>query len=181
MRLNLFHHCQMDRGREDIICRLRFIDVVIRMDRMLTPQFTPQHLNCAVRNNFIDIHIRLRTTTCLPNTERKVVIQCTLNNFFCCRANRFRKFRIKQTEIRIHLCDCLFDSPKCPYRSTRQAFITDLKILERTLRLRTPIPVTGNFECPHAVCFSSHKVSGFPFSFLGLTQAALYVPQTVSL
>ena len=64
----------MDGGREDIICGLRLVDVVVGMNRILAPHLTPEHLNCPICDDFIDVHIRLCAAACLPDTEWKMVI-----------------------------------------------------------------------------------------------------------
>ena len=60
---------------------------------MLTAHFATEHFYGTVRDDFIDIHIRLRPTTCLPDTEWKMVIQGAVNNLLCRPANRFLQVR----------------------------------------------------------------------------------------
>lgn len=60
-------------GDSRIVTALALVDMVIRVNRVLGPQFSAEQLNCTVRNNFVCIHIRLRAASSLENDQREVV------------------------------------------------------------------------------------------------------------
>src|SRR5258708_6285397 len=65
----------MHRGREAVVGGLAHVDVVIGADRLLQAQLTAQQLDGAVRQHLVDVHIRLRARTGLPDEQREVFVQ----------------------------------------------------------------------------------------------------------
>lgn len=46
---------------------LAFVNMVVRMHRLFTPEFTSQDLNGSVADDFIDIHVGLSSRSSLPH------------------------------------------------------------------------------------------------------------------
>ena len=64
-----------------IVQYLPLIDMVIRMHRSLGSQFTTHHLNGAIGDHLIDVHVGLSTRPGLPYHQWEMLIQFTINNF----------------------------------------------------------------------------------------------------
>ncbi len=77
----LFRCRNMHGSGEGIIRGLGHIDMVIRMNRFFAPHFTPSHFNSPIGNHFIGIHIGLGAASRLPNSQGKMGIQFTFNDF----------------------------------------------------------------------------------------------------
>jgi hypothetical protein len=63
------------RCRKRIVGRLRHVDVIVRMHRIFAAEVSAQQLDRAIRKHFVDIHVRLRAGSGLPDTHRELVIQ----------------------------------------------------------------------------------------------------------
>src|SRR5688572_32487136 len=48
----------VDRGRDDVVARLAGVDVVVRMDRLLAADHSAEDFDGAVREDFVDVHVR---------------------------------------------------------------------------------------------------------------------------
>ena len=137
--------------------------MIIRVDRVFAPYLPAEHLNSTIRDDFVDIHVRLRTTASLPDREREVRVQRAINHLPRGSTDSLRKTRFQQTELGVDMRDGPFNRAECPQSRARDAFVTDMKILKGALRLRTPILIRWDMECAHAICFySCHIFSRSP-------------------
>ena len=72
--LELKSRSYMDRCREDVVCGLGAIDVVIGMERSVGAEALPRHLGGEVADHLIDVHVRLRATAGLPDAQRELIV-----------------------------------------------------------------------------------------------------------
>ena len=68
-------------GRESVVRALAHVDMVIRMDGLFRAHLAAQHLNRAVGDDFIGIHIGLSARACLPYDQWEVVVQLAIYDF----------------------------------------------------------------------------------------------------
>lgn len=54
---------------------LTLVDVIVRVNRVFAAQFSSQYLDGSVADHLIDVHVALRSRSCLPNHQRKMIIQ----------------------------------------------------------------------------------------------------------
>src|SRR3981081_99032 len=72
------------------------------MDRLLRPHLTVRKFDCAVGDDFIDVHIGLRTAASLPDPERELIIELSRNNFIRGLSDELSLLGWKFAEILIH-------------------------------------------------------------------------------
>ena len=65
----------MHRGREGVVRALRLVDMVVRMKELFPGDFVS-----AIGDDFVYIHVRLRSASCLKNHQRKIPLQLSLCN-----------------------------------------------------------------------------------------------------
>ena len=68
-------------GRERVVRRLAAVDVVVRVHRDLRAHLAAGLLDRAVRDDLVDVHVRLRARTGLPDDEREVIIELAGDDF----------------------------------------------------------------------------------------------------
>ena len=71
----LEHRGDVHRGRERIVRRLTHVDVVVGVYRRLAPQLAAEQLDGAVRDDLVDVHVRLRARAGLPDVERELGVE----------------------------------------------------------------------------------------------------------
>ncbi len=57
----------MHRSRKGIVGRLRHIDMVVGMNRVLAPHLAAGHFDCAVRDDLVGVHVGLGAAAGLPD------------------------------------------------------------------------------------------------------------------
>ena len=60
-------------GREGIVGGSRHVDVVVGVDGLLGTHLAAEDLDCAVRDDFVRVHVRLGAGASLPDDKREVV------------------------------------------------------------------------------------------------------------
>ena len=68
-------------GRERVVRRLAAVDMVVRVHRHLRAHLAAGLLDRAVRDDLVDVHVRLRARTGLPDDEREVIIELAGDDF----------------------------------------------------------------------------------------------------
>ena len=127
------HNC-----RETIITRLTHINMIIRMNELIS-NFPTQNMYGPVGNNLIGIHIGLGARTGLPNYQRKLIIQFSLNNLIS-RLNNHISYFFIQSKLLICQSCTFFKYPKrTNYRNRHFINVfSDIEVLEGTLGLGSP-------------------------------------------
>jgi hypothetical protein len=79
-------HDLLDRGdvhrsRERVVRRLAHVDVIVRMHRRLAAELAAEQLDRAVRDHLIEVHVRLRARTGLPDDKREVAVELAVDHF----------------------------------------------------------------------------------------------------
>jgi hypothetical protein len=134
------------RRREGVIRRLAHIDVVVGVDRLLRAHSPAHHLDGAVRDNFIGVHVGLGARAGLPYDQREMVVQLAVDHFLRRCDDVLCKLRVELAEFEIRLCRCtLHDAERTDNRG-RLLLPADLEIAQRALRLSAPIPVRRDLD-----------------------------------
>jgi len=71
---DLFDRSDVHRGREGVVRRLSFVDVVVGVNPLRAERL-PHQFEGAVGDYFVAVHIGLRPRTGLPDDEREVVVE----------------------------------------------------------------------------------------------------------
>ena len=134
------------RRRIRIVRRLAHVDVIVRMDRLFRAHLAAKHLDGAVRDDFVGIHVRLRAGARLPDDEREMVVELAVHDFLSCLDDGVADLRIEPAERHVRFGGRALDDAERPDDRRGLSFPTDLEIAEAALGLRAPISVDGNFD-----------------------------------
>ena len=63
------------RGRERVVGGLRHVHVVVGVDRRLRAELAARHLDGAVGDDLVDVHVGLGARAGLPDVQREVVVE----------------------------------------------------------------------------------------------------------
>ena len=68
-------------SRKGVVGRLRHVDVVVWMDRLLAAQHAAGKFDRAIRDHFVGVHVGLSAAPGLPNAQREVFVKFARDNF----------------------------------------------------------------------------------------------------
>mmetsp|Transcript_41475 Transcript_41475/g.69293 ORF Transcript_41475/g.69293 Transcript_41475/m.69293 type:complete len:209 (-) Transcript_41475:7-633(-) len=142
-------HC----GRESIVARLALVNMVVRMHRLLGADHTAQNLNGTVGDDFVGIHVCLRSATSLKYDQWKFVVMLTFCHLFCSLDDSISNLSIKLANLFVDCSTSSLQSTECMNQRVAHARTCriDLKVLERSLRLCSPKFVGRNQNRTNAV------------------------------
>ena len=116
--------------RISVVRRLAHVDVVVGMYGLLGAHLAAQHLDCAIGNDFVGIHVRLGAGTGLPYDKREVIVQLAVDNFLGSSNDCVTDLRIKAADSHIGAGGCLLDDAERTHDGERLLFPADLEIAE---------------------------------------------------
>ncbi len=134
------------RRRIGVVRRLAHIDVVVGMDGLLRTHHPAQHLDGAVRDDLVRIHVRLRARARLPDGEREMRVELAVDHFLRGSDDLLADILVEQAERHIGLGGGPLDDAERAHDGERLLLPADLEIGERTLRLGAPVFVGGDFD-----------------------------------
>src|SRR5208283_2676362 len=114
-----------------------------------------RNFNGAIRDDLINIHVGLRARARLPNAQRELVIQLPGNDFVGGADNELSLVGRELAQVLIHQRASLLKRAKSPNQLRRHNVAPNIKMQQRTLRLRPPVNIRRNFNLPHAVRFNA--------------------------
>ena len=142
-------------GGEGVVRRLRHVDVVVGMDRLLGSDFAAGDFDGAVGDDLVDVHVGLRAAAGLPDAQRELVGEFAGDDFVGGLDDELGLVGGKLAEILIHERGGLFQDGEGADQLGRHGVAADIEVMQRALRLRAPVNVRGNFDCAHAVGFGA--------------------------
>ena len=138
-----------DRGREDVIRRLRHVDVIVRM------YARPGE----IRDHLVHVHVERRAGAGLKDIDDEVLlIVLEISEELVARANdRVAGVVIHRAEVAIGQRGGLLQVNECADERRMLAQPADRIVLHRALRLRAPKRVIGDRDLTEGVSFDSHR------------------------
>ena len=161
------HGHQMKSSRERVVRGLRHVDVVVRMhevffcDFSLVAEVTVDNFGGAVGNHFVHVHVGLRARARLPNGEREVAAELTLENVLASLSDGLVATFIELTKGEVRCSASLLQVGKSLGNFFRHLFNTDREVVITTLRLSTPVLGVVDFHFAHGVFFDTNFLHGF--------------------
>ncbi len=156
---DLFGGGDVHRRRERVVRRLTAIDVVVRVDRLLAAHHAAGHLDRAVRDDLVRVHVRLRAAARLPDEQREVVVELPVDHLVCRRDDELDLIRRQRLQVAVHeRRGLLQDAERADHRPGKMLG-ADVEVMKRSLRLRAPVAVGGDGDLAHGVGFftGGHK------------------------
>jgi len=138
-----------------VVRRLAHVDVVVRVDRLLGAHLAAQHLDGAVRDHLVGVHVRLGARTRLPHDQREVVVQLAFDDFIGRLDDDVGQGRIQLAQLTIGLGGGALDDAQGPHDRQGLLLPADLEVSQRTLRLGAPVAIGGDFDGAEGVGFDA--------------------------
>ena len=95
--LHPFRGCDVHGGGEGIVRRLRHVDVIVGMNRLLRSQHAARQFNGAVGDHLVDVHVGLGAAAGLPDAQRELLVQFAGDDFIGGLGNELGLFGGKLT------------------------------------------------------------------------------------
>ena len=143
------------RGGEHIVRRLPAVHMVVRMHRLLRALLAAQHLDGAVRDHLVGVHVGLRAGARLPDHQRKFAVVLAVDHLLRRHDDGFGELRIEIAQRVIGLGRALLDDAERADQGKRHALAADLEVAEAALGLRAPILAGGDFDGAERVGFDA--------------------------
>ena len=92
--------------------------------------FSAEKFNRPVGDDFVGVHVRLGTGSCLPDDEGKIVVELAVNDLAGGLGDGRADLLIDVVEINVGERCSLFDDSQRPHKRYRHRLTTDLEVLE---------------------------------------------------
>ena len=125
------------------------------MDRFLRSHLAACQLDGAVGDDFVDIHVGLRSAAGLPDAQGKLVVEFACNNFVGSSNDQLGFFSRKLAQILIDQRACLLEDAERADQLRRHGVASNIEMEKRPLSLRAPIDIGRDFDLSHAVGFNA--------------------------
>jgi hypothetical protein len=143
------------RGREGIVRRLTPVHVIVGMDGVLGADLATGELDRAIRDDLVGVHVGLGAAAGLPDDERKVVVEPTIDDLLSGASQEVAGLPIENPETGVAPGGSQLEDPECADELSRHALVTDAEIGQRTGGLCPPITVDGHLDLTQAVVLDS--------------------------
>ena len=144
-------HCRW----KGVVRRLRHVDVIVRMYRLLRSHFAARNLNRTIRDDLVHVHVGLRAAAGLPNAQRKLVIQLTGNDFVGSFDDELGLVGREFAQVLIHQRAGLLERAKGANQLRRHGVAPNIEMQQRAFGLRPPVNMRRDLNLPHAVGFGA--------------------------
>ena len=139
---------------EGVVARLRHVHVIVRVHRLLAAALAPRHLDGAVADHLVHVHVALRATAGLPHAERKLAVKLAVRHFLGGRHDQVAQVGGKAAHVGVGLRAGGLQQAEGMHDGQRHA-VAEWKVVMRTLGLRAPVAVGRNLDGSHGVGFGA--------------------------
>ncbi len=129
--------------------------MVVRMHRLLRAHLPAEHLDGAVRDHLVHVHVGLRAGAGLPDHQRKLAIVLAFDHLLRRRHDGLGELGIEVAQRVIGLGGAFLDDAERPDEGKRHALAANLEVAEAALGLRAPILAGGDFEGAERIGFNA--------------------------
>ena len=132
--------------------------MIIGMNGVFAAQFCPELLIGIIGDDFVGIHVGLRARASLPNNKREMAIEMALLHMDGGIDNGIGTLVVENIQVFIGECRTTFLQAERVDEMSRHclACFLEREIVERALRLRTPVFISIN-------CDSTQRIGFLPF------------------
>ena len=153
--MDLLDHGDVHRGWKGIVRRLPPVDVIVRVNRRLRADLAAQHLDRAVRDHLVGIHVGLGAGPGLPDHQREVIVQLAVDHLLPRIGDRLAEVFFQGAERDIGQGRGALLNAESADERQWHALAADLEVAEAALRLGAPVTVGRYRDGAHAVGFGS--------------------------
>jgi hypothetical protein len=160
--LDLLDHGDVHRGRERVVRRLPAVHVVVRVHRLLRAHLAAGQLDRAVRDDLVRVHVRLRPRAGLEDDQREVVVELPGDHLVRGAADQVDLLRRQLAQLAVRDRGALLQDAERADDRTGEAepVDADREVLDRPLRLGTPVAVGGNLDRTHRIGLAAKRGHG---------------------
>ena len=105
-----------------------------------------EHLDGAVGDHLVGVHVGLRAGAGLPDDQREMVVELAVDDFLRRLDDRLAELRVEPAELHVGFGRGALDDAERAHDRQRLLFPADLEIAERALRLRAPVAVGRDLD-----------------------------------
>jgi hypothetical protein len=145
----------MHGGGIGVVGRLAHVDVIVGMDRLLGALHPAHHLDGAVADHFIGVHVGLGARAGLPHHQREMVVQLAVDHFLGGLDDGLADRLVQAAQRHVGLGGGALDDAQGADDGQGLLFPADLEIAQAALRLRAPITAVVNLDGAECVCFGA--------------------------
>ncbi len=150
----------MKRGREAVVRTLRFVDVVVGMDRLLPAARTGEPFVRDPCDHLVDVHVRLGAAAGLEDGQRELFVIVALADCRCGGFDGVGQLPV-QPVLAIDARGGLFHRGLCMDDLDRHALVSgEWEVFQTALRLRPPIGAARHIDRSDGVGFGSRVGHG---------------------
>jgi hypothetical protein len=149
------------RRRKAVVGRLAFVDVVVRVDRLLSAAFSGEDLVCAPGDYLVGVHVRLGARSGLPDDQGKLAVEIAASDLARRLLDHFGNLRVEPGNTCVNpRCGLLDETQRMNDLDRHLLARPEREILDRSLGLRAPITIGGDLDRPEAVAFGAGRGAG---------------------
>ena len=137
------------RRGEGVVRGLRHVHVVVRVDRRLRAELPARHLDRAVRDDLVRVHVGLRAGARLPDVQREVVVERAVGDLTRGVGDQAAELGVELSVLDVGERGGLLQDPHGPHDLHGHAIgvgPADREMVDRPLRLRTPVAVARDLD-----------------------------------
>jgi hypothetical protein len=146
-------------GGEGVVGRLALVDVVVRVNRLLGTEFAAGHLDGAIGDHLVHVHVALGAGAGLPHHQREVVVEPAGGHFRGGAGDQVGLVLRHQAELGIGQGSGLLEDAERVhhFQGHALALAADGEELQAARGLGAPVAVAGDFEFTHGVAFDADR------------------------
>src|SRR5438105_14283828 len=118
------------------------------MDRSLASKRRARELATPIRNDFVYVHVELRSTSRHPHVQWKHVLVLSGQKFVASLDDESVSLVVEPLPGTVGLSGAFFQRRICCDHLPRDQIFSNTEVLERALRLRAPQAIPGDFDFP---------------------------------
>ena len=126
-------------GRIGVVRRLAHVDVVVGVHGLLGAHLAAQHLDGAVGDHLVGIHVGLGAGARLPDDEREVLVELAVDHLLRGLDDGLADGLVEAAQRHVGFRRGALDDAERAHHGQRLLLPADLEIAERALRLRAPV------------------------------------------
>ena len=148
----------VDRGREDVVCGLGSVDVVVGMEWSVRTEALSGLLCGEVADHLIDVHVCLGAAAGLPDAQRKLSVVVAFLDRLTGPFDQGNLLSGQQTVAPVDLCAALLDLCQGVDQLRGDSLITDGEVVEGPLGLGSPKRRSGDVDSADTVLLLPHRL-----------------------
>ena len=155
------------RGRKSVVRRLRHVDVVVRVDRVLGADDPAGQLDRPVGDHLVGVHVGLGAAPRLPDSQRELSVERALGDLVGGLDDEVGAPVVELAEVSVDGGRGALQDPERPDEGLGHRLGADVEVVQGALGLRAPVVVSGDFDLPHAVALDACRRCGGHGASLG--------------